>query len=174
MSERTLKSLRVNAKEAVVRLGSVSRRPATLDLDRPAEASSSSFVEAEDLARRRIDLLEFYAPYEELVTLLSDATQYGPSPKAESDYLRLRNLVQPGYSRIRRFVVAFLKYSAEDAQVGVGLWGRSADAFEALTAASSLQSFLRADDGHLMSRISRTREALNLYGEHLRRLSPQS
>jgi hypothetical protein len=33
-----------------------------------------------------------------------------------------------------------------------------------------MEAFLLADDGLMISRIMRTREALNLYGEHLRQL----
>ena len=174
MSERTLKTLRVNPRDAVARLRSVTRRPAILDSDRSVDVIEHPIALDNELEQRRIDLIEFYRHYEELIDLLSDAAQYGPSPKLEADYHRLRGTLQRGYSRIRRFVVAFLKYSAEDAQVGVGLWGRSADAFEAMIAAATLQSYLRADDGHFVSRISRTREALNRYADHLHRLSAQS
>lgn len=174
MSERTLRSLKVNARDAVTRLSTVSRRPAALDLDRSADVGESPIALDEDLLQRRHELLDFYAHYEELIELLADAAQYGPTPKLESDYQRLRGTLQRGYQRIRCFVVAFLKYSPEDAQIGVGLWGRSADAFEALTAAATLRSFLRSDDGCLLSRISRTRDALNRYGDHLHRLSAQS
>ncbi len=45
------------------------------------------------------------------------------------------------------------------------------DAFEALVAAFDLQEFLKMDDGNMISRINRTREALNLYGEHLKQLA---
>jgi len=45
------------------------------------------------------------------------------------------------------------------------------DAFEALVAAFDLQEFFKLDDGNMISRITRTREALNLYGEHLRQLA---
>lgn len=174
MSERTLKTLKVNASDAVTRLRSVSRRPAAIDVERTVEIADLPEAHASDVEQRRCDLLEFYTHYEDLVALLSDVSQYGPSPKLELDYQRLRGILNRGYSRIRRYVVAFLKYSSDDAQVGVGLWGRSADAFEALTAASSLQSFLKADNSHLASRILRTRDALNRYGEHLRRLCGQS
>ena len=47
------------------------------------------------------------------------------------------------------------------------------DAFEALFSAPSLGDFLRGDDGLMISRMERTREALYLYGDHLRQLAAQ-
>ncbi len=68
------------------------------------------------------------------------------------------------YPSIRKFVVAYLKFEVEDAILG-------GDAFEALFTAEDLSTFLQADDGNMISRILRTREALNLYGDHLRQLA---
>jgi hypothetical protein len=36
-----------------------------------------------------------------------------------------------------------------------------------------LEEFLRSDDGEMIARIERTREALSRYGEHLRQLIAQ-
>lgn len=49
--------------------------------------------------------------------------------------------------------------------------GEAADAFEALVAAPDLFLFLKHDDGMMISRLERTREALNLYAGHLRQLA---
>ena len=56
-------------------------------------------------------------------------------------------------------------------ELTLDLYGRSTDAFEALYAAPTLQEQLRGDDGSMIGRIMRTREALNRYAEQLRRLA---
>jgi hypothetical protein len=66
--------------------------------------------------------------------------------------------------------VAYLRFTPEDAQQGLLTEGKASDAFEALFSAPNLEEFLKIDDGNMISRITRTREALNLYGEHLRQL----
>jgi hypothetical protein len=123
---------------------------------------------ARSLAQRREDLIGFYGLYEELVDVLSDASHYGPTPKLESDYRRLRIAVQRNYVAIRPYVVAFLRYTPEDARFGLDVWGQSADAFEALVCAPTLEDASSTDVGWLISRITRTRDALNLYAEQLR------
>jgi hypothetical protein len=45
------------------------------------------------------------------------------------------------------------------------------DAFEALWSSPTLQELLRSDDGNMISRITRTREALNRYAEQLRQIA---
>jgi hypothetical protein len=71
---------------------------------------------------------------------------------------------------VRKYVVAYLRFDALDAEHCSTLDGSFGDAFEALFAAPSVDCFMTMDDGHMISRILRTREALNLYGEHLRQL----
>lgn len=122
--------------------------------------------------RERHDrLVAFYDGYEGLVETLCDAAQYGPSEALEAKYQQRREWMSEAYPEVRKFLVAFLQYSIDDASQGIALWGRSADAFEALFAAPSLEAFLEADDGTMISRIERTREALYRYGEHLRQLA---
>jgi hypothetical protein len=123
------------------------------------------------VAERQAELMTFYRQYEELVDVLCDAAQYGPGPRLEARYVELQTWMRERYPQLRRFVVAYLRYSAEDARQSLHLSGRSADAFEALVAAPNLEEFLQVDDGSMISRIHRTREALNLYGEHLRQLA---
>ena len=67
--------------------------------------------------------------------------------------------------------LAYLQYATEDAVAGLRQDGQGADAFEALVAAPDLQTFLANDDGLMISRLTRTREALTLYAEHLRQLA---
>lgn len=120
---------------------------------------------------RQRQLIHFYEHYEELVETLCDAAQYGPTPKLERGYETQRAWVRENYAEIRPFVVSFLQVDAEDAEMGRQLTGKSTDAFEALVAADNLEQFLNADDGGMICRITRTREALTLYGEHLRKLA---
>ena len=123
------------------------------------------------IEERQEELLCFYAHYENLVDALCNSAQYGPTLALESKYRIERDWMTKNYAPVRKFVVAYLRYDPEDAEQGIALWGRSADAFEALIAAENLQEFLKADDGSMISRINRSRQALNLYGEHLRQLA---
>jgi len=125
---------------------------------------------APTVPERHEELIRFYRKYEDLVETLCDAAQYGPTPKLEARYGELRRWMSSNYAPVRRYVVAYLRFMPEDAQQGLLNDGRASDAFEALFAASNLEVFLRIDDGNMISRITRTREALNLYGEHLRQL----
>ncbi|HZH97882.1 MAG TPA: hypothetical protein VEX38_02840 [Fimbriimonadaceae bacterium] len=122
------------------------------------------------LADRLDDLQRFYSRYESLVEILVESSQRGVTPKLEAEYERQRVWMQLNYSDIRRYVVAYLQYESGDAAQNYELEGHSGDAFEALFAALTLEAFLRADDGNMISRIVRTRTALSLYGEHLRQL----
>ncbi|AIE83467.1 hypothetical protein [Fimbriimonas ginsengisoli] len=126
-------------------------------------------VEAEkrgpSVQERQSELILFYERYEELVEILCDAAQYGPTPKLARSYLNHRDWFRDQYARIRPFLVSFLRMEPEDDR---------ADAFEALVASDDLEGFLSTDDGSMISRITRTREALVLYGEHLRHLAART
>ena len=121
---------------------------------------------------RQEELISFYNRYEELVETLCDAAQFGPTPKLEKSYGDQRVWMKSEYPKVRPFVGAYLRnISEEDFSVqGEGY----SDAFEALVCNCDLASFLQTDDGHMISRITRTREALNLYGEHLRQLAARA
>jgi hypothetical protein len=125
---------------------------------------------APTVQERHEELVRFYRRYEDLVETLCDAAQYGPTGKLEAKYGELRRWMSSNYAPVRRYVVAYLRFTPEDAQQGLLTDGKASDAFEALFAAPNLQEFLGVDDGNMISRITRTREALNLYGEHLRQL----
>lgn len=125
------------------------------------------------VAERQDELVHFYSKYEELVELLCDASQYGPDLKLENRYASLRSWMQANYPPLRLYVVAYLKYDPRDAQQAMDWHGLAGDAFEALFAAPTLEEFLRIDDGQMIWRIERTRDALNLYAEHLRHLAAQ-
>jgi len=112
---------------------------------------------------RQVELIRFYERYEELVETLCDAAQYGPTPKLERSYEAHRDWMREEYANMRPFVVGYLH--PEEG-------GR--DAFESLVAADDLGQFLNSDDGNMISRITMTREALTLYGEHLRQLAART
>jgi hypothetical protein len=75
---------------------------------------------------------------------------------------------------VKPFVLAYLKTSPEDEHFGLVNYKVRTDAFEALWIADSLANFLEKDDANMIDRISRTREAVSLYGEHLRYLVARS
>lgn len=122
------------------------------------------------LQQRQQDLLSFYTHFEKLVEILCDSAQYGPSIKLEEAYREERKWMQTHYFLVRPYVVAYLSLDSQDAEQGIALQGFAGDAFQALFAAQTLGDLVKADDGNMISRIIRTREALNLYGEHLRGL----
>jgi hypothetical protein len=115
---------------------------------------------------RRDDLVRFYERYEDLVEVLCDAAQYGPNPKLTRQYADLRRWMQEHYPRVRPFLLAYLRDDLSSGDTG--------DAFAGLVSEETLDAFLDRDDGLMISRITRTREALNLYGEHLRQLAAKS
>ena len=125
------------------------------------------------LRERQEELIRFYGRYEELVGALCDCAQYGPNARQESDFAELRAWMQGNYPGLRRYVSAYLRFDPKDAARALDLHSSGRDAFEALFAAPTLEEFLRSDDGEMIARIERTREALSRYGEHLRQLIAQ-
>lgn len=125
------------------------------------------------LQERQEELIRFYGRYEDLVSALCDSAQYGPSARQEGEYGELRAWMQSQYPSLRRYVSAYLRFDPKDAARALDLHSSGRDAFEALFAAPTLEEFLRSDDGEMIARIERTREALSRYGEHLRQLIAQ-
>ena len=123
------------------------------------------------IRERQQELVRFYVNYETLVETLCDLASCGPTPNLENAYRATRDWMSKNYPGVRRYVIAYLKYSAEDARQSLAINGHAADAFEALFTASTLQEFLEHDDGQMISRINRTRDALTMYGHHLRLLA---
>jgi len=123
------------------------------------------------IRERQQDLVRFYLNYENLIEILCDAASYGPTPGLEAAYRSGREWMAKNYPTMRRHVIAYLKYSAEDAQLSLERHRGSADAFEALFYAPTLSEFMEHDDGQMIGRINRTREALTRYGHHLRMLA---
>lgn len=123
------------------------------------------------IRERQQELVRFYMNYENLVETLCDLGTCGPTPNLETTYRAIRVWMLKNYPDVRRYIIAYLKYSAEDAQQSLDINGQAADAFEALFTAPTLHDFLEHDDGKMISRINRTREALTMYGHHLRLLA---
>jgi hypothetical protein len=114
---------------------------------------------------RQEELLAFYTQYEDFVELLCDAAQYGSTPRLEGRYAEIRSLLLARYDTLKPLLGAFLRPSMDDTRTG------ECDAFEDLLMPATVSDFLHSDDGDTIGRITRTREALNLYGEHLRQLA---
>ncbi len=121
------------------------------------------------IRERQEELGRFYEKHESLVELLCDSAQYGPDSHIEGKYHELRTWMQRNYKTVKPLVVAYLDFEVDDTAGPLERYGQPADAFEALYAAPTLNEQLRADDGNMISRIIRTREALNRYAEQLRR-----
>lgn len=152
-------------------IGWVNRIPNRIKmLAKDLEEARTQTVSAPTVDERLDDLIVFYNKYDLLVETLCDSAQYGPEPKLQAEYERLRSWMVESYPRLRLYVTAYLQYDVADCQQSIASSGISCDAFEALFFAPTLVEFLRCDDGMMISRIMRTREALNLYGEHLRQL----
>ncbi len=156
-------------------IGSLLNRAKIAQRDQ-LEARQAAKVRAEGptVEERQAELVDFYSKYEDLVEVLCDAAQYGPVQRLETRYLQLRRWMHGNYPEVRPFLVTYLRFSHEDAEDGLTISGRGTDAFEALVLAESLHDFLQMDDGTTISRITRTREALNLYAEHLRQLAART
>ena len=151
---------------------SIPRRVVHLTLDKQKTLAESNVTVGEITARERQNqLARFYIHFEDLVELLCDSAQYGPDARMEQKYQELRTWMHRHYTELSSYVVAYLDIEVADTRVPLDLYGRSTDAFEALYAAPTLQEQLRGDDGSMIGRIMRTREALNRYAEQLRRLA---
>jgi hypothetical protein len=113
---------------------------------------------------RQEELLAFYSNYEDFVEAMCDAAQYGPTQRLEGLYALKRTWLVERYLELKPLLGAFQRRETSDPE----------DAFEALFAAETVSQFLQSDDGETIARITRTREALNLYGEHLRQLADRT
>jgi len=120
---------------------------------------------------RQQQLAMFCESYEDLLETLCGAAQFGIEPKHEQRYLTQRVEVERLYATVRPFLTAFLDFCPEDADAGLKLCGRPLDAFEALTASSDLTELLSMDDGNMISRLTRTQNAIARYDQHLRLLA---
>lgn len=125
-----------------------------------------------DAVRLRQNLMSFYDEFERMVDLVCAAARGGVSPGLEDEYRRLSLTMQASYPPLRSYVLAYLKVEVSDSQLGMRLCGEATDACQVLYRAANLHALLEADDGEMMGRIDRTREALYRFGDHLRSLRP--
>ena len=128
---------------------------------------SAKISTAERLERVRA----FYTIYEDAVEILLTATTVGTSPVLQDRYGGLRRVVLSEYGPIKPYLLAYLRMTVADAEYGIAHFGRPSDAFEILFGQEHLSTLLSTDDGEMILRITRTREALTLYAEHLRFLT---
>ena len=128
--------------------------------------SSSS----ECLLAARLDILtQFEDQYEQLVDCLSDAARFGPTERLEARYQALRSWMCDNYPIVREGLTAYLRMDEHTGMESVRSDSRT-DTFTVLFDQPSLTAFLWSDDGAMIDRIVNTREALHLYGRHLRTL----
>ncbi|MEI6512174.1 MAG: hypothetical protein WCO51_02745 [bacterium] len=126
-------------------------------------------VEPVSLSVQRDRLVEFYGYYEDLVDVLCIAARFEDTSAFEAQYGRLRNWMIKNYPNVRPFLIAHLMLHPSDDMLGLNCVGKPSDGFEALFVAPSITQLLKLDQGDLIERIYRTRDALNRYGDHLRR-----
>jgi hypothetical protein len=138
------------------RLGSVANRVRIAAKDF-ADARDRRKAATPSIAERQAELVTFYDRFEKFVETLCDAAQYGPNPRLEQNYLDERNWIAEHFEPLRPFVGAFLSGQP--------------DAFDRLTGAEDLGTFLSEDDGAVIFRITSARDSLSLYAEHLRQLA---
>lgn len=167
----SVKSQIVQANAHVI--GAVRRLPFQLRslLRNRAEETVAAPIPGMTLRERQADLASFYTRYEDLVELICDASQYGPNPALETRYAEVRGWMMRAYPTLRTYVIAFLDHQVNDAEQSMDLYGHPTDAFEALYSSPTLHALTKTDDGNMIGRIVRTRNALNRYGEHLRKLA---
>lgn len=156
----------VGLRSVLIRLRIKSRDISERRSDAVAKAAGPTVQE------RREELIEFYEKYELFVETLCDAAQYGPSVALEASHARLRGWIHERYPSIRPFVSAYMP--PNDAISFRLEKGRAPDCMEELISSNTLEEFLRDDDGGMIQRITFTREALNLYGQHLRQLAART
>lgn len=157
MRERT-EGYRI-AGGAIWRIGSVANRARIVAKDlSDARERRRAAMAGPSVAERQGELVLFYERFERFVETLCDAAQYGPNARLESAYLADRSWIAERFESLRPYVGAFLSPDEPDA-------------FDRLFASEDLSHFLAEDDGSVIFRITSTREALSLYGEHLRQLA---
>ncbi len=122
--------------------------------------------------KERLDeVRRFYDEYEEAVEVLLAAVNLGASDALQARYDALRPALRGDYARLKPYLLAYLRMTVADAEYGLVHFGEPSDAFEALFGHDDLARFVATDDGEMIVRIVRTRDALTRYTDHLRFLS---
>ncbi|MER3495839.1 MAG: hypothetical protein C4320_02910, partial [Armatimonadota bacterium] len=155
---------------ALARLLAIPRRAtlgiAALQADRRQRERMQTTI-----ADRVDDVRRAYVSYEELVEAVLNASNYGPDDSHQTAYFHAAFALKRDYPKIRPYLMAYLRMSPSDAAYSLAQWGKGADPFEILFQHDHVADLLESDDGEMISRIHRTREALTLYNEHLRSLA---
>lgn len=110
---------------------------------------------------RRAELVDFYDHFEQFVEVLCTASQFGDTPRLAEKYMKHRLWLLSRYKGLQPLVLGYLRPVPDD----------SRDAIQGLLGQPTLGAFLKSDDGLMIARITLGREALSLYGEHLRQLA---
>jgi len=115
------------------------------------------------------ELLQFHEQYEDLIEVLCSAANYGPEPGLEQRYVLIRTWMHDHYPVLQPEMSQFLVLDEDSDRTTIEQHDGSPDAFFALFGPGDLREFLRADDGHMISRIMRTRDAIDQYASYLRK-----
>ena len=137
--------------QIIARLKSLTRE------QRGGLQSKPTTEEGPTVTERRANLLSLYDRYETLVETLCDAAQFGPAARLESNYIDLRRAIVTDYDHSAVFLKSFYRSDR--------------DPILTLIEHETLSEFLDADEGGMIELITESREALVLYGEHLRQLA---
>jgi hypothetical protein len=123
---------------------------------------------SQDIVALRRNLIEFYDLFEQFVDVACAAARTDVTQGLARDYDEFRARAQNLYPPLRSYLLAYLRVDVSDSAFGLAVCGRATDAFECLFCAPSLPALLSADDGNMMDRIERVRDALYRFGDHLR------
>lgn len=119
--------------------------------------------------QRRRELMEFRVEFESFASTVLEGVRFGSDRSLTESHGLHRAALISRYSSLRPFLLSYME--ADHIRCDFTESGYSTDALEALVAAPDLDRLLIEDDQLLISRISRAREALCLYGEHLKWLA---
>jgi hypothetical protein len=113
--------------------------------------------------KRREDAEEFLSHFEGFVDAICDAAQHGLTENLSAKYQQHRDWLRNHVYLVRTPIEEFVPPTKS-------VESPEGDDFLALFAAPDLASQLSTDDGNMISRIVRTREALDVYSVHLQQL----
>ncbi|HRF58380.1 MAG TPA: hypothetical protein PLH94_00535 [Fimbriimonadaceae bacterium] len=119
-------------------------------------------------AEQQGELLRFFTRFEELADVLRESCQYGPSGPNERAYTELREWMIHHYASVRTQIAPYLEAKRSAMAALSGGWS---DEVETLFSPPTLSELLRGDDGSLLGRLMRAREAVGMVFSHLRALA---
>ena len=112
-------------------------------------------------------LVKFELHLTEIAELMVLTQRFGPSNSSQAKYESLRNNLIDLYTKLRPFLLAYLRFDLEDERVGLRTIGSGTDAFQAIWVWESLSGFLTSDDVFFRDRVARAQDAIRDYTEHL-------